>query len=120
MARGDINAANQGRNERGSAISDRDIETAVLRVLTTKLGLSERAVQAIQALAGLRNVSGQPGNPAAAVTRGDLAGLARVQAMKSAPIGGAPSAADFNQLRKEVIALYEVLGLIAQAVNDDF
>jgi hypothetical protein len=120
MARGDLNAANQGRNERGNAISDRDIETAVLRVLTTKLGLSERGVQAIQTLAGLRNAAGVPDKPGAAVRRGDLDALARVASMKTQPLTGAPSAADYNALRKEVAMLYEALGLIAQAVNGDF
>lgn len=119
MTRGAINASQTGRNERGNAISDRDIEVAVMRVLQNKLGLSERGVQALQTLIGQRSV-GEPNKPGAAVRRADLAPLARVQAMKSVPVGGAPSAADYNALRKEVAALYEALALVLDALNADF
>jgi hypothetical protein len=75
MARGDLNSAQVGRETRGDALTDRQVEAAILRVLTNKVGLSERTVQQIQELIGER---GEPGKPRSAVRRQDLSAIGRL------------------------------------------
>lgn len=114
MARGDLNASQSGSNQRGDAVSDRAIETAIVRVLTTKMGLSERVVQQIQELAGER---GETGRPKAAVVRRDLEAIGRMPTLKSKPVTAAPTAADFNALRDDVRLIYEALAAIAASLK---
>lgn len=112
MARGDLKL---GGLQRGNAISDRDIEQAILRVLGVRLGVSERLVQQLQELAGER---GDADKTRAAVRRADLAdALGRVPALSSKPAAAAPTAAEYNALRDDVRRLYEALSLIAQALR---
>lgn len=86
----------------------------ILRVLTTKLGLSERNVQQLQELVGER---GDLGRPRAAVRRADLAALGRLPAFTSEAAAGTPTQAEFNALRAEVKALYEALGIVLNALR---
>ncbi|MBU9386648.1 hypothetical protein [Burkholderia multivorans] len=112
--RGDLNTSQTGGlNSRGDAITDRVVETSIVRVLTNKFGLSERVVQAIQELAGLR---GQPDGtrPREAVRHEDLASIARMSEMKSKQVSGPPTVADFNALRDDVRMLFEAMRVIAQ------
>lgn len=114
MARGDINASMLGSHQRGGAVSDRDVETAVLRVLTTKIGLTERTVQLLQELAGER---GEPGRPHAAVRRNDLAAIGKIPPMGSNQASGAPTMADYNALRDDVRRMYEAITRVAQELT---
>lgn len=114
MARGDLNASRVQESSRGNAVSDRDIEMSVMRVLTSKVGLTERTVMALQELAGQR---GEQGFPRAAVRRADLSVLARVPQLQSQPVSAAPTAAEFNALRDDMRRLYEALENIARALK---
>lgn len=114
MARGDLNASQAGPNTRGNSVSDRELETAIVRVLTTKVGLTERTVMALQELTGQR---GENGHPRAAVRRSELAALARVPDFGSQRVTAAPTAAEFNALREDVRRMYEAIELIAKALK---
>lgn len=117
MARGDLNASQAAQQSRGAAVSDRDIEVTIMRVLTTKLGLSERMVQDLQALTGLRGEPGSMTRPKAAVRRGDMSVIGRMQELQSKEATGAPTQAEFNALREDVRRVYEALAVIASAVK---
>jgi len=118
MARGDLNASQAGNQARGDAIADRAIETAIVRVLTSKYGLNERAIQEIQLLIGLRGNQPDGSIPHSALRRQDIGALDRVKAMKSkAAAGATPTAAEYNALRDDVRMLFEALGLIAQIIG---
>lgn len=114
MARGDLNASQLGRGERGQSITDREIETAIIRVLTNKLGLTERVVQQIQELSGER---GPQGKPMAAVRRSDIGALERLPELGSSDAAASPTAAEFNALRNDVRLLYEALALIVRKIG---
>lgn len=114
MARGDFNTSQFGQNTRGNAVSDRELETAIVRVLATKLGLSERTVQQLQELAGQR---GEASLPKAAVRRSDIASIARIQQIKSQDVSATPTADEFNALRADVRRLFEALEIIAKALK---
>ncbi|SEH89879.1 hypothetical protein [Paraburkholderia hospita] len=117
MARGDINSSQIGGTNRGDAVGNRALEVTIVRVLNSKFGLSERAVQQIQELAGLRGIADDGTRPNMAVKRGDFGPLLRVPAPSSkAAAGATPTAAEYNALRDDVLALFEAFGLIAQAV----
>jgi len=119
MARGDLNASQAGAQSRGDSITDRMVEAGIVRVLTSKYGLNERAIQEIQLLIGLRGSASGGALPLAALRRQDIAALDRVKAMKSKPAAGAtPTAAEYNALRDDVRMLFEALGLIAQVLNN--
>ncbi|CAB3972356.1 MULTISPECIES: hypothetical protein [Burkholderia] len=115
MARGDLNASQAGPNSRGDALVDKKVETAIVRVLTTKFGLSERVVQQMQELAGDRGDKAA-GRPRAAVRRQDLGAVSRMADMKSKTVTAAPTAADYNALRDDVSMVYEALRVIARAM----
>lgn len=119
MGRGDLNASQvaKGGAQRGSASTDRDLETAIIRVLTNKLGIDERAVQDLQVLAGLRYQPGDTKRPREAVRRGDLSVIGRMQEMEAKEASGTVTVADFNALRQDVRRLFEVMALIARAVQ---
>jgi hypothetical protein len=117
MARGDLNASQSGTNERGDALTDRRIETSIVRVLNAKFGLSERVVQQIQELSGARGQQQDGSRPRAAVRRQDLSAFNRMDQLSSKAVTAAPTAADFNALRDDVRAIYEALSIIVQAVN---
>lgn len=117
MARGDLNASQKGSSQRGAAVSDKDVELVVMRVLTHKLGLDERMVQALQALAGLRGEPGSTARPKAAVRRSDLGAIGQIQPMGAKEVSAAPTAADFNALRQDVRRILEALSIIAQAIK---
>lgn len=87
-----------------------------MRVLTTKLGLSERNVQDLQALAGLRSEA-DGSRPREAVRRADLAVLGTVQELGSKNVSASITAADFNALRMDVRRIAEALSKIAGAVK---
>lgn len=115
MARGDLNSSQASGAQRGDAITDRQVEATILRVLVAKFGLSERLVQQIQELAGER---GDAAKTRAAVRRADLAdALGRVPVLSSKPATAAPTAAEYNALRDDVRRMYEALSLIAQALR---
>lgn len=116
MARGDLNVSQLGGQQRGNSISDRDVELIVMRVLTDKLGLSERHVQDLQALSGLRSEAGGA-KPRAAVRRADLAVMGRIPELKSRDVAASVSADDFNALRLDVRRIAEALGQIARALK---
>lgn len=117
MARGDLNASQKGGGpQRGASVSDRDVELVVMRVLTTKLGLSERMVQDLQALAGLRSEA-EGGKPKAAVRRADLAVIGTIPELGSKAATGSITAADFNALRQDVRRISEALSTIAKALK---
>lgn len=88
-----------------------------MRVLTTKIGLSERMVQDLQALTGLRGEPGSTARPRAAVRRGDMSVIGRMQELQSKEAAGAPTRAEFNALRDDVRRVYEALAAIAAAVK---
>lgn len=117
MARGDLNASQTSVHQRGAAASDKDIEMLVMRVLTTKLGLNERMVQDLQALAGLRLEPGTTKRPRAAVRRGDLAVIGTIPELSSKEVSGAVTVADFNALRQDVRRIFEALTIIAHAIK---
>lgn len=114
MARGDINAYQSRGHERGSGVSDREIETAVMRVLINKVGLSERTVLLLQELAGERGEAGRPGS---AVRRSDLNAISRITPLSSEHVEAVPTAAEFNTLRDDVRKLYEALEVIARELR---
>jgi hypothetical protein len=114
MARGDLNASQSGPNSRGDALTDRPLETAIVRVLVNKFGLSERTVQSIQELAGLRGQLTDGTRPREAVRHEDLGAIARMSEMKSKQVSAAPTAADYNALRDDVRMLFEAMRTIAQ------
>jgi len=114
MARGDLNSAQVGRETRGDALTDRQVEAAILRVLTNKVGLSERTVQQIQELIGER---GEPGKPRSAVRRQDLSAIGRLPQFSVPPGSAAPTKAEFDALRDQVRVLYEALALIIRAIR---
>jgi hypothetical protein len=116
MARGDLNASQAGPSARGDALTDRTVEATILRVLNTKLGITERSVQQIQELTGLRGRLDSGDRPREAVRRENFGALARMAPMKSKQLGAAPTAADYNALRADIVAVYEALALIAQAI----
>lgn len=117
MARGDLNASQKGSSQRGAATSDKDVELVVMRVLTHKLGLDERMVQSLQALAGLRGEPGGTARPSAAVRRADLGAIGKIPQLASKEVSGTPTAADFNALRQDVRRIFEALSIIAQAIK---
>ena len=117
MARGDLNASQKGSSQRGASVSDREVELVVMRVLTTKLGLSERNVQDLQTLAGLRTDPGDTGKPKAAVRRADLAAIGKVPELSSKEASGAVTVENFNALRRDMRRIFEALSIIAQAVK---
>lgn len=114
MARGDLNASQFGQNSRGNTVSDRELETAIVRVLTSKMGLSERIVQKLQELAGER---GEQAMPRSAVRRSDLSAIGKAQPLGSQEATAAPTAAEFNALREDVRRLYEVLERVAKSLS---
>ena len=119
MARGDLNASVRDQGSRGSALNDSNIETAVLRVLKNKLGLDDSDMQTLQRMVGKRFAPGeQKGRPGAAVRRGDFAVLANVAAMKSQPLSAAPTATDYNNLRADLLQIFQALSAIAVIFAD--
>ncbi|WBF05221.1 hypothetical protein [Burkholderia phage CSP3] len=114
MARGDLNASQTGPNSRGDALTDRLVETSIIRVLVNKFGLSERTVQSIQELAGLRGQLTDGSRPREAVRHEDLGAISRMSEMKSKQVNAPPTAADFNALREDVRMLFEAMRTIAQ------
>lgn len=117
MARGDLNASQSGAQSRGAAVSDKDVEVIIMRVLNSKLGLSERMVQELQALVGLRGDPGVTARPKAAVRRSDLGVIGQMQQLGSKEVSGTPTAADYNALRQDVRRVFEALATIAQALK---
>lgn len=116
MARGDLNASQAGPSARGDALTDRAVEATILRVLNTKLGISERSVQQVQELTGLRGRLDNGDRPREAVRRENFSALARLAPMKSQKLSAAPTVADYNALRDDIRTVYEALSLIAQAI----
>ncbi|MDN7179111.1 hypothetical protein M0D69_14020 [Caballeronia sp. SEWSISQ10-4 2] len=116
MGRGDLNVSQNDQGSRGGSLADRQIEAAIVRVMKSKFGLSERAIQAIGELSGLRGIEDNGTRPKMSVVRGDFAPLLRVKAPTTKLLSAAPTAADYNALRADVNALYEAFGLIAQAI----
>ncbi|MGX0136356.1 hypothetical protein [Cupriavidus metallidurans] len=116
MARGDINSGRTGASTRGDAISDREIEAIITRVLGSKFGLSERILQRLGELIG-ENPAPNGERPLSAVRRQDLSVLESMAPIKGQPLGAAPTAADFNALRDEVRKVYDVLAEIAKAIR---
>jgi hypothetical protein len=104
-------------NQRGSALADKQVEAAIVRVLNSKFGLSERVVQKIQELSGLRGQAQDGTHPLAAVRRQDLLAFNRMSQLSSQPLTAAPTAADYNALREDVRALYEALAIVIQALS---
>lgn len=114
MARGDLNVSQTGSNTRGSA-GDKSLETTVLRVINSKLGLSQTDVQDLQTLAGLRGRALDGSFPNQAVTRKDVSTIGKMAPMKSSQVTAAPTAADFNALQADVNTIYQALAAIALA-----
>jgi hypothetical protein len=117
MARGDLNSSQTGTGTRGSAASDKSVESSVLRVLNTKFGLSERKVQQLEELAALRGRASDGSYPSAAVRRKDLATIGQMSAMTSQQVTAAPTQADFNALQADVAEIYQALVAITQAFS---
>lgn len=117
MARGDLNASQTGANTRGDATSDKQVETTIIRVMTAKFGLSERNVQQLQELSGLRGQASDGTRPREAIRRADVGAITRMPAMKSKPVTAAPTVDDFNALRDDVRAIYEALAALAQVAR---
>lgn len=115
MGRGDINASQYGA-QRGSGTTDRDLDLLVMNVLTKKLGLDERSVQDLQALAGQRSEA-NGAKPKAAVRRSDLSAIGKIPELESRDADGAVSVADFNALRLDVRRIAEALSIIARALK---
>lgn len=119
MARGDINSSNTGQ-QRGSGLTDGSLDVAVLRILEYKVGLTKTTVQRIQELAGERFTAGDKQRPLAAVTRGDLSPVSSMKAMKSQKLTAAPTATDYNNLRDDVMQIFQALAAIATALDGTF
>lgn len=119
MARGDLNASVRDQGQRGSALNDTSLDTAVMRVIKNKLGLDDSDMQTLQRMVGKRFSPGeQVARPGAAVRRGDFSILANVKAMKSQPLTAAPTATDYNNLRADLLQIFQALQAIAVIFAD--
>lgn len=118
MARGDLNSTQSTANARGNSANDtgKATESTILRVLTTKFGLSQDQVQKMQALTGARGRTSTGAYPLKAVARQDLGAFATVAAMQSKQLTSAPTMADFNALQADISSVFSLLAAVAKAI----
>jgi hypothetical protein len=121
MGRGDLNSSVSGRGTRDQAVSGGDLETAIVKVLANKLGLTVTQVQRLQELIGDRFApEDKDARPRAAVRREEMAVIGRMKKMKSQKLTAAPTMADYNLLRDDVLQIFQALQSVATGQNDTF
>ena len=118
--RGAINSAQSGPNSRGNALSDSDLEVAIVRVLQNRLNLSTQNIQRLQELTGDRKHPTDTNRLKAAVRRGELVAIGNMNPMKSQVLTAAPTMADYNALRADVLQIFTALEDVMTAINSAF